>query len=239
MEKAVNAHLVKRKLKYFIEWESQSYENWKSIDDFVGDTLSDAWIMARPYDKDKFLDEDFKNMVDSANGKWLEKADSTDSYKIILSRKYARSIQALISCLVHELRHCLDYQNAVKFLTFDKYHLGNDYYNSCSEFKAVYSQIRYEFFVMSHNNDDKDGFDILTELLGRYTADVMAGLLRAEIIIMIHCIFCRYLGASRAIRNISIEESIDSEIFYTWKMTPQYIIDHYGYVFYIRNEWIK
>ena len=70
-----------------MEWESQSFNNWESIDIFVADTLSEAWVMARQQDKAEFDDEQFKRMVDGANGKWLKKNNVSDTYKIILSTK--------------------------------------------------------------------------------------------------------------------------------------------------------
>ena len=47
----------------------------------------------------------------------------------------------------------------------------------------------------------------------------------------------RYIGASRAISNINMHESINAEVFHLWTMTPQYINENFGNVFYIGNEW--
>ena len=30
---------------------------------------------------------------------------------------------------------------------------------------------------------------------------------------------------------------LDAEVFHLWTMTPQYIIEKFGYVFYVGNEW--
>lgn len=79
MENGIGINTLVKEFKRFFKLEKQSFENWDSIDIFVAETLSEAWLMARPYDKDKFLDKNFKEMVDSANGKWLEKSDYTDS----------------------------------------------------------------------------------------------------------------------------------------------------------------
>ena len=136
---------VVSEFKRFLNWECQSFEGWENVDIFIADTLSEAWISARPFDAPKFADKRFKRMVDSANGKWLEKTTPTDTYKIILSTKYHSSVHSLTKSLVHEMRHCLDYQNAVKHLDFEDYHPGNQYFINWSEFRAVYSHTRYEF----------------------------------------------------------------------------------------------
>lgn len=238
MENQIDKNTLINEFKRFLKWENQSFDNWESIDIFVAETLSEAWIMARPYDKDKFLDENFKRMVDSANGKWLEKTNCTDSYKIILSSKYCDSIQSLTKSLIHEMRHCLDYQNSVKQLSFNEYHPGNAYYNNWSEFRAVYAQTRYDFFVKCHDNmNDKEVFDLLAEILGRYSADATTGLIRSQNNLHDTLYYLsRYIGAARAIRNLNME-LLESEVFHLWTMTPQYIIEHFGYVFYIGNEW--
>jgi len=235
-QNSINALICE--FKRFLKWENQSYENWDTIDIFVAETLSEAWIMARPYDKDKFLDKKFKRMVDSANGKWLEKSDCTDSYKIILSTKHCDSIQSLTKCLVHEMRHCLDYQNAVKQLSFNEYRPGNVYYNNWSEFRAVYAQTRYDFFVNHHDDmSDKEIFDLLAALLGKYSANATIGLIQSKNDLHDTLYYLsRYIGATRAIRNLNIE-LLESEVFQLWTMTPQYIAEHFGYVFYIGNEW--
>ncbi|MBQ2942557.1 MAG: hypothetical protein IJD97_10000 [Clostridia bacterium] len=224
--------------KRFLNWETQSFDNWETVDIFIAETLSEAWILARPYDEHKFLNKEFKKMVDSANGKWLEKADSADSYKIILSTKHCDSIQDVVKTLVHEMRHCLDYQNSVKHLSFDDYHSGNRYYNNWSEFRAVYSHTRYEFFTKySSNMSNKEVFDILAEILGKNSSDSVTGLIRSENDLEDTLYYLsRYIGGSRAVRNINLQ-SINAEVFHLWTLTPQYIIENFGSVFYIGNEW--
>ncbi len=238
MNNQVNMAELIYEFKRFLKWETQSFENWETVEIFVAETLSEAWILARPNDKNKFSDKDFKKMVDSANGKWLEKLDENDSYKIILSTKYCNSIQSLTKCLVHEMRHCLDYQNAVKELSFEDYHPGNLYYTNWSEFRAVYSHTRYEFFSRYHDTmNSGEIFDLLAELLGKSSADATAGLIKSKNNLHDTLYFMsRYIGASRAIRNLNME-SIETPVFHLWTMTPQYIIEHFGYVFYIGNEW--
>lgn len=224
---------------HFLNWESQSFENWETIDIFISDTLSEAWILARPDDVIKFSDDNFKRKVDRANGKWLEKRDDMDTYKIILSTKNCRTIQSLTKCLIHEMRHCLDYQNAVKHLSFSEYCPGNLYFNNWSEFRAVYAQTQYEFFSRYHESmRDKEVFDILAEMLGKYSADATAGLIRSKKDLRNTLYYIsRYIGASRAIRNISTIKAIDDKVFSLWTMMPQYIVENYGNVFYIGNEW--
>lgn len=238
MGNVINIENLKNEFKRFLEWESQSFDNWESIEIFVAETLSEAWIMARPQDKEKFEDVEFKEMVDSANGKWLEKVNCSDTYKIILSTKYHKSLQALTEILVHEMRHCLDYQNAVRDLSFDEYEPGNAYYNNWSEFRASYAQVRYEFFVKQDNSmSGNEIFDLLAEILGKCSADAVTGLMRSRDDIHDTLYFLsRYIGTSRAVRNLNIE-LLGAAVFHLWTMTPQYIIEKFGYVFYIGNEW--
>jgi len=238
MNNQISKMEVISEFKRFLNWETQPFDNWETVDIIIAETLSEAWILARPYDRHKFLDKEFKRMVDSANGKWLEKSDPTDSYKIILSTRYCNSIQELVKILVHEMRHCLDYQNAVKQLSFDDYHLGNRYYNDWSEFRAVYSHTRYEFFSKYANNmSDKEIFDILAEISGKNSADSTTGLIRSANNLRDTLYYLsRYIGASRAVRNINMQ-FINAEVFRLWMLTPQYIIENFGFVFYIGNEW--
>jgi len=239
MEKQISIAALKDEFRRFAAWESQSFENWEAIEIFIAGTLSEAWMMARPSDRHKFTDAEFKDRVDRANGKWLEKTNPDDSYKIILSTRYHDSLQALTRILIHEMRHCLDYQNAVKDLPFCEYTPGNAYYNNWSEFRAVYSQVRYEYFIRSRGViRDLERFGILAEILGKHAADATTGLMRSEENLRDTLYFLsRYIGASRAVRNLNMETSVDAEVFHLWTMTPQYITEHFGYVFYIGNEW--
>lgn len=226
-------------LDRYLHWETQSFCGWENIEIFIAETLSEAWILARPKDKYKFEKESFKQMVDNANGKWLEKQDKNDTYKIILSTKHCRNIQYLTSVLVHEIRHCLDYQNAVESLSFQEYNPGNMYYNNWSEFRAVYSQTRYEYFNKCNTDlNSQAKFNTMSEILGQKTADSISGLMCPNNDLKDYLYYVsRYIGVSRAIRNISLEENIGTDVFGLWNMTPQYIIEQFGYVFYIGNEW--
>lgn len=239
MHNSIHTTEVISEFKRFLNWENQSFENWETVDVFIAETLSEAWILARPYDAHKFLDKKFKRMVDNADGKWLEKTNPADSYKIILSTKHCDSIQELTKIFVHEMRHCLDYQNAVKYLSFEDYHPGNHYYRNWSEFRAVYSHTRYEFFSQYEDNmSEKAVFNLLAEILGRNSADATTGLIRSANNLEDTLYYLsRYIGTSRAVRDINMYKSINTEVFHLWAMTPQYIIENFGYVFYIGNEW--
>lgn len=240
MENIFSKENIISEFKNYLEWEKESFENWDSVEIFIADTLSEAWIMARPSDKHKFSDEEFKEMVDNANGKWLEKTDPSDSYKIILSTIHSHTVQDMTRRFVHEMRHCLDFQNAVKDLSFDEYHPGNLYYKLWSEFRAVYFDTRYEFFTRHNPNMDYgEVFDILAELLGKKSANSTIGLMRSEDDFHDTLYFLsRYIGASRAVRNLEIENSLDAEVFHHKIMTPYYIFDNFGDgFFYIGDDW--
>ena len=238
-----NPNVLKMELisefKRFLSWESQSFDNWEDIDIYIDKTLSQAWARACPEAFSKLQDSDFINNIDYANGKWLEKSNKNDSYKIILSTKNHSSLQSLTRTLVHEIRHCLDYQNAVKGLKFEDYHQGNLYYNSWSEFRAEYSATRYDYFLKSfYILNNQQIFVVLAEILGRGTADAITGLIiNSEDEAKILYYVSRYIGVSRSIRNINMEMELNAEVFHLWTMTPQYIIENYGVVFYLGNEW--
>ena len=238
MKEKLSIEAIITEFKRYLTWETQSFEGWEDVEIFIADTLSEAWLLARPYDKDKFLNEEFKRTVDRANGKWLEKTCPEDSYKIILSTRYHSSLKPLVKTLVHEMRHCLDYGNEVKNLSFGEYRPGTRYYNDWSEFRATYAHTRYEFFARySPDMTSGDIFDALSEILGKNSADATEGLMRSRDNIKDTLYFLsRYIGASRAIRNINME-TINAPAFHLWTLTPQYIIENFGYVFYIGNEW--
>ncbi len=223
----------------YLQWEKQSFKGWENVKIFIAETLSEAWLQARPDDAYKFNDPKFKHMVDRANGKWLEKLSEDDSYKIILATQYCKSQHQLVSVLVHEMRHCLDYQNAVENLSFEDYRPGNMYYNNWSEFRAVYAQTRYEYFSRCEAaGNSNHSFIILSELLGKSAADSTTGIMRSRDDFKDTLYYIsRYIGASRAIQNLNIEEKVGAAVFNLWHMTPQYIIEKFGIVFYIGNEW--
>lgn len=225
--------------KRFLNWEQQSFEGWETVQVFISNTLSEAWILARPEDAYKFEDPAFKQFVDSANGKWLEKKSPNDPYKVIMSTKHFCSSSDMMEVFVHEMRHCLDYRNAVCDLPFAECHPGNRYYNNWSEFRAVYAQTRYAFFSRCvQTGREKDGFRCLAGILGEKTADCVAGIMRSQDDLHSTLYYIsRYIGAARAVRDLNIQTGINEAVFHLWNMTPQYIIENYGYVFYIGNKW--
>ena len=234
----INTTALIAEMKRYLLWEKESYENWENIEIVIASNLSEAWIKARPQDQHKFDDTEFKQKVDCSNGKWLEKQTEGDKYKVILATKNVHSLCDLTKSLVHEIRHCLDYQNAVENLSFDEYDCGNEYYNNWSEFRAVYAHTRYEYFERCHSNISFTAkFNSLSQILGKSSADAVMGLMLSEDISDTLYYISRYIGASRAIRNINMEEQLEADCFNLWNMTPQYIIENYGYVFYIGNEW--
>ena len=230
---------VKRKIGEYIDWENCfDFSGWKKTDIFIDEKLSDSWIKARPEDAYKFENPIFKKYVDSANGKWLEKQYSKDKYKVIVASGLndARTEDELCEIILHELRHCLDYQNAVKDLDFKDYYSGNQYYKNWSEYRAVTVSIRYNFFL-KNRSDGKDLFKILAEILGSWSADCVEGLVQSKEPEEKLYFLSRYIVASRAIRNLSIKYLSDAQAFQLWLLTPTYITEKYGYVFYIANEW--
>ena len=81
-------------------------------------------------------------------------------------------------------------------------------------------------------------FDILAELLGKSSADATTGLISSENNLHDTLYFIsRYIGAARAVRNINMEKAVDAEVFHLGTMTPQYVTEKFGPVFYLGNEW--
>ena len=116
--------------KKYLTWKTRSFDGWEAIEVFVGSSLSEAWVCARPGDAYRFEDPSCREWVDKASGKWLEKEFEEDTYKVILSTRHCRTLQDITKTLVHEMRHCLDYQHVVKDLPFEDYGPGNQYYNN-------------------------------------------------------------------------------------------------------------
>lgn len=223
----------------YLAWEQEfTFAGWGLVELYIADTLSEAWLTARPHDVQKFENKDFKRFVDSSNGKWLEKVSPTDTYKIILSTRYNNSISDLTQCFVHELRHCLDYQNTVGGWEFDKYVPGNEYYNSWSEFRATMADTRFEFFWKTKGIEETRGiFKALSELYGKKTADAIEGLMENQASETLLYNISRYLGADRAIKKLNDTMGVKAKCFYLWHLLPWYIEEQFGNVFYVANEW--
>lgn len=204
-------------------FKADSFRGRENIELYLGNTLSDAWLSARPHESDKVNDMHFKKRVDSANGKWLEKQWSGDSYKIILATQNLTVIEvARIYC--HELRHCLDYQCAVNDYEFEHYIPGNVYYNKWSEFKAVEAHVRFSFFM---EMPEVHTIDKLAAILGVCSADSLEGILHGEIEKSkadILYFISRYLGASIGVRNLGEETGNCPRAFHIWHMTPAHIV---------------
>lgn len=237
----IKTKIIER-FKGYLSWETNfSFDGWENIELYIADTLSEAWIQARPNDIFLFSDKHFEDMVNSANGKWLEKRKPDDTYNIILSTKYNKDIDALAKTYVHELRHCLDYQNAVKELSFEEYRVGSNFYIDWSEYRAVMADTRYEFYIRIKEFKDCTDYQIfcvLSEILGVRSADSVAGLMNSRKDIHdIRYFISRYVGASRAIRNLNIELNEISSVFHLWTMTPRYINEIFDKTFYLGNEW--
>ena len=147
----------------------------------------------------------------------MEKQYLKDKYKIIvaLGLDAVRTEDELCEIILHDLRHCLNHQNAVKALTFKDYYSGNQYYNNWSEYRAVTVNIRYNFFL-KNKSDREDLFKVLAEILGSWSADCVEGLIQSKESEEELYFLSRYIGASRAIRNLSKEYLSDAWAFQLW-----------------------
>ena len=225
---------VLKKVEEYFEWEKDfDFSGWQDIQIYTGTTLSEAWIKARPNDSYKFEDVEFKNDVDKASGKWLEKQFPEDSYKVLLKMIDSDDPGEQAVVLVHELRHCLDYINAVNNLSFEEYSLGNQLFVNWSEFRATMVSFKCQFFQRLTANNNQ--FEVLASLLGVWTADTMQGIFRATDNQKELYFLCRYMGAARAARNLS-ERLVHARAFSLWHLIPLTIYEKYGIVFYVANE---
>jgi hypothetical protein len=223
---------------YLIDSKRNDFRGWEDVEVYFAPLLSDAWMLARPQDAVKFEDATFKGFVDEASGKWLEKTSLSDEYKILISTQKCKTKMEILQTFIHELRHCLDYQNAVSSLEFDMYHPGNIYYNNWSEFRAVMEEIKFYVFEKSKEITEKrDLFNLLSGILGQWNADCVEGLVGSDNLNDKLYYISRYIGASRAIQNLSIDYKLGVSAFQLWNMMPVYIYEHFGNVFYIGNEW--
>ena len=210
------------------------FSGWEEINIFYGDTLSDAWVSARPDESNKFEDDEFRAYVDSSNGKWLEKRTPDEQYKIILATD-GRTEQEVMSSAIHEIRHVLDYKNGTKDLRFSQYHPGTEYFTAYSEFNAVRTQMIFDLECILP--DDKYGrFRVMSEQLGYWTADSLHGILTSQESSSVQYFISRYLGAHSGIDHFNDRIS---PVFHLWTLTPVEIIEQFGDIFYLGNEWEK
>ena len=213
-----------------------SFDGYKKVEIYTGDTLSDAWISARPDEKGKFEDEEFKTFVNEANGKWLEKRNQEEPYKIILSCASSLSIEEITKTYIHELVHILDYSRATKDVVFSRTKPGGLYFRRYSEYNAEKVATRYMAKNWISRYSNLHPFDCLAAVLGILSADAVHGAINSTTIEDVTYYIARYLGAQRAIRNLSME-IVPSPAFHLWTLTPSHLSETYGSIFYLANEW--
>lgn len=236
----VNMDNVLVKLRAYFAWETKfDFTGWENIKIVTGDNLYLAWVKARPGDLCKFQNKAFKEQVLRSNGKFLEKQFERDDYKVIVAVGNNLSEDKIVSVIAHEIRHCLDYQAAVRDLSFFEYTAGNHYFNSWSEYRAVSVSVRCDFFLKGvQKNDIKEMFAALSAMLGRWNADCVEGLFKKEGDYMGKFYYLsRYLGASHAIQNLTLENRVPATSLLLWNMTPGYIFERYGYIYNLGDEW--
>lgn len=213
-----------------------SFDGYKQVEIYTGEELSDAWIIARPDETCKFTDETFKTFVNKATGKWLEKRKPEEPYRILLSCDSNDSIDDITKEYIHELRHVLDYGRATMSIEFSEQKPGGLYFRRYSEYNAEKAATRFmaKNWIATHKN--LRSFDCLAAVLGILSADAVHGVYFSDNVDDITYYVSRYLGAQRAIRNLS-EEVSPSVAFQLWNLTPFYFEDNYGSIFYLAEEW--
>lgn len=213
-----------------------SFDGYKKVEIYTGAILSDAWKAARPDEKGKFEDKEFESFVNRANGKWLEKRNQEEPYKIILSVRSNARIEEITKTYIHELVHTLDYSKATMSTEFSEQKVGGLYFRRYSEYNAEKAASRFwvKFWISQYKH--LHPFDFLAAVLGILTADAAHGAINSTTIEDVTYYIARYLGAQRAIRNLSME-IVPSPAFHLWTLTPAYFQEKYGSIFYLANEW--
>lgn len=217
-------------------------QQWREVGVFLAPTLSQAWMLAKPDDTRMLHDERFKSRVDSANGKWLEPRTEREGVKVILAVRHEEADAELAGRLVHELTHACLWRDGSKHVPVENRHPGTEFFVDCSEFRAVYSQTRFMVLEELKQIDaDEKGkvFKVLSSALGARSADAVAGIMAAGWSGDLHGVryfMARYVGASRAIRDIDLELDVHP-LFQLWHMTPSAVREVYHMAFYLGNEW--
>lgn len=213
-----------------------SFDGYKQVEVYIGEELSDAWKSARPDETGKFEDEAFRAFVNRANGKWLEKRNPAEPYRIILSCGSNGNIDDITKVYIHELRHALDYSRATMSIEFTEQKSGGLFFRRYSEYNAEKAATRFMAKNWISTNKDLHPFDCLAAVLGILSADAVHGAYFSNNVEDITYYISRYLGAQRANRNLS-EEVAPSVAFQLWNLTPFYFEKNYGPIFYIAGEW--
>lgn len=227
-------------LREYIEWDNNSILTLDyDIDLYISDTLPQAWLLARPYDEKKFENIDFYNMVNCANGKWLEPTNDSEGYSIILATK-GIEFENIIGNFAHEFQHCVDYISSVKKYGENRENMYCASFARWSEFRAEYTRTRVNAYLNKNKlKNEEMAFEYFTGFLGHKTADALAGLMRSDTADDKMYYISRYMGCQRAVRNLS-EIYSPHPVFQRWHLTPDFITDNYGYAFfYLENTWGK
>ena len=212
-----------------------AYQGYEAVELYVSPTLADAWLMARPDEEKKFENSQFFSRVNAANGKWLEPREPGEPYKIILEEGDNFCIERLVKTYVHELRHVLDYMRATADMPFSQRRPGNLFFNQYSEYNAEKSATRYLAHTWLEERKMESSFDCLSAILGILTADAVHGAINSKTIHDVTYYIARYLGAQRAIRDLS-DDVAPSHAFHLWHLTPLFFEESYGSIFYLANE---
>lgn len=218
----------------YLENENINLNDYERVELFFGKTLEEAWIKARPNDEYKFENKDFKQMVNRCNGKWLEKQNEKDTYKIIIAYE-GLSKEEITGTYIHELTHIIDYQNAVKDKPFEEQHCGNRLFTKWSEFNAEYARAKL-MYLFNKEKGLLDDFTFASSYLGYKTADALHGIMNNSDEDAVLYYIVRYLGVQLAIKDIA-EEELLTDVFELFYMTPTHITAMFGDVYLLAREF--
>lgn len=142
----------------------------------------------------------------------------------------------------------LAYLVYAKSQIFNHFEKGGLYYHDWCFFRVNYVIQKASFYLhISNVNNLQDVLQYLSEAMGRINCDIVIKLMNSPVKDykgQIAYLFI-YLGTVRALRDLALAYLDNDHLygeywaFQLWYMTPTFITDHFGYIFYIGNEMGK
>lgn len=147
-----------------------------------------------------------------------------------------------------------NYEKMVAYLTNMKSQIlnhmikGDSYYHDWLIFRVHYVMQKAHFYLkISDLHDSKEIIQYLSDSMGKVNYKTVVKLINLSLVEYRRCIntIFNYLGATRALRDLALTYLDDNEFhgeywaLQLWNLTPTFLTDQYGYIFYIGNEMGK
>lgn len=175
----------------------------------------------------------------------IQYSEESDGYAVRVG-EYPPVFLMEEDCLEDNYIELIGYLTKIKSRIFNQHRPEDSqglYYSDWLAFKINYNAMKAEFYRKISNPWDADKvISFLSGWLGRENYNVVmtdmcvgAEKYRSRI----NHIFM-YLGTARAIRDLTIKYLDNTYAscwaFHLWNLTPTYLTDKYGYIFYLGNE---